>query len=59
MDLSDLNEVIQLMIKESVIDLLISQKVVTSKSTISDMVIDAIVKNRTRAQPAVNYRDAQ
>ena len=32
---------------------------VTEKSTISDMVIDAIVKNRTRAQPSVIYRDDQ
>ena len=38
---------------------LLKSKVVTEKSTISDMVIDAIVKNRTRAQPAVIYRDGQ
>ena len=37
----------------------LKSKVVTEKSTISDMVIDAIVKNRTRAQPAVIYREAE
>ena len=37
----------------------LKSKVVTEKSTISDMVIDAIVKNRTRAQPAVIYREVE